>query len=205
MTEKIEDIASTHGVLFEGISAIPSPLRTHSNASSAQPNTAQHYWLTRPGALTDVLRQLGHFSLHIVYEGVQTACCEDAYLLNIEAHTPLWIRDVMLWVDKQPLIYAHSLTPLDATEDGSAWSALRFQGQSPLATLLYHDSAIQRLPFEWHQVQTPLSLQHTREDDKNGVPLWARHSCFMRATQPLVVAETFLNAFWHHPKLAQLR
>lgn len=205
MTEKTEGTAPIHCALLEKISATSSPLRAYPAAKNAQPNTQQHYWLTRSGALTNALRQLGLFSLHIVYEGTQAACNEDASLLKVEPCTPLWVRDVVLLIDEQPLVYAHSLTPLEATECNDAWSALRFQGQHPLATLLYHDDTIQRLPFAWQSVQTPLSLQGTRWDDKNGAPLWARHSCFMRGNHPLVVAETFLNAFWHHPNLSQLR
>ncbi len=184
---------------------MPSPLISYACTETPQPSAQQHYWLTRSGALTEALCQLGEFSLDVVYEGRLEACEEDAQLLATTAHTSLWVRDVLLLVDRQPLVYAHSVTPSIATAQGHGWEALRAQGQQPLATVLYHDPCIQRSAFEWQQVQPPRALNDTHCADKNSAPLWARHSCFMRETQPLVVAETFLEAFWHHPGLATLR
>lgn len=205
MTEKTPKSMSADLSQDNRIRRIPSPLLPHRNSGGHQPSTRQRYWLTRPGALTEVLCQLGHFSLEVVYEGSLEACAEDARLLGCAVDASLWSRDVMLRVDGCPLVHAHSIAPLNATEQKGGWKALRIQGQQPLATLLYHDPRIKRSAFTWQSVQYPLALHGTRPTDENGAPLWARHSCFMRDNQPLVITETFLNAFWCHPHLAQLR
>ena len=183
---------------------IPSPLITYPSPYPLQPSVQQLAWLTRPGSLTEALRQLGTFSLTIVCEGKFAACLQDAALLGVEELTPQWVRDVVLCVDGTPYVYAHSVSPHEATEPLAAWSALRCQGHEPLGTLLYNDADIQRSAFSWQAVECPEGVHHVHPSIKNGAPLWARHSCFMRLGQPLVVAETFLATFWQHPRTAVL-
>lgn len=182
---------------------IPSPLLPFYTPST--PTAQQQYWLTRPGSLTEALRQLGQFSLVVISEGAIEAQREDAQLLGVSEKAMLWGRDVLMSVDDQPFIYAHSIAPLSATNAHQGWSALRGQGQHPLATLLYHDIDIQRSSFSWQSVQCPSAVHHSAPFYKNGAPLWARHSRFTRHNQSLIVAEVFLETFWHHPNLTELR
>lgn len=102
---------------------IPSPLLPFQTSST--PTQQQQYWLTRPGSLTEALRQLGQFSLIVVYEGAVEAGPEDAQLLGVEEKATLWVRDVLMCVDDQPFVYAHSVAPLGATDEHQAWAALR--------------------------------------------------------------------------------
>ena len=178
---------------------IPSPLIAYPSAHRLQPSAQQHAWLTRPGSLTEALKALGTFSLTIMCEGKFAACPHDAVLLGVEERTPLWVRDVALCVNDTPYVYAHSISPYEATEPLAAWSTLRYRGHEPLGTLLYNDTGIQRSAFSWQAVECPDGMQHVNPAIKNGAPLWARHSCFMCLKQPLVIAETFLTAFWQHP------
>ena len=179
---------------------MPSSLRC-GDPTHTSPNAQQRYWLTRTGSLSEALRQLGEFSLTVVSEGSSTADIEDAALLNVAAGSTLWTRDVLLHVDHQPLVYAHSLTLLDNTLPGGEWAQLRVQGQQPLATLLYSDPHIERQPFQWRQVYiaAPSSAHHQLPEQRSAQ--WARHSCFLKRRRPLVIAEAFLNAFWEHPRL----
>ena len=183
---------------------IPSPLIAYLSPHPLQPSGQQHAWLTRSGSLTEALRALGTFSLTIVCEGKFTACPQDAALLGVEEQTPLWVRDVALCVNDTPYVYAHSISPYETTEPLAAWSVLRRHGHEPLGTLLYNDTDIQRSGFSWQAVECPKGMHHVDPAIKNGAPLWARHSCFMRLKQPLVITETFLTAFWQHPNIAEL-
>ena len=167
------------------------------------PSSLQAYWLTRSGSLTAALYQLGTFSLKVIKEGETTADEYEALWLGIQPTTEIWERDVVLYVDDQPMVYAHTIVPRTATDESAAWRAIRHHGQQPLATLLYRDQSIQRTSFSWLRVHCPTFLQNPLY--KNGAPLWTRHSRFTKEQQPLVVAEAFLEAFWCHPKIPTLR
>lgn len=180
-----------------------SSLLPFDTSTPPTPSLQQTYWLTRSGSLTAALRQLGEVTLEIVKEGETRIDEHETLWLGVQAATKIWERDVILYVDAHPMIYAHTIVPYTATHEKAAWQAIRHQGQQPLATLLYHDPAIHRAPFSWLRVHCPSPLQATSYE--KSAPLWARYSRFTKEQQPLVVAEAFLAAFWHHPKLAMLR
>jgi len=158
----------------------------------------QKYWLQRPGALTDGLRQLGRLDLRVVREYGCGAPPDEAAALQRPARTPVWVREVLMSVNGTDAVAARSLTPLAASH--GVWQGIRKLRSRPLADMLYHDPAITRSPFAVARLRRPLAfymalcrhnLAHAPHPD-----LLTRRSVFWRHDQPLVVAECFLPGFW---------
>ena len=157
----------------------------------------QKDWLTRGGSLTAHLRELGHVTVDVTREAVGQPWRDEAAALDITARTPVWIREVVLRVNRVPFVAAHSIVPLDVSS--GVWQAMRRLRTRPLAELLYSDSSVWRSPLTSRRVdardplyrlavrQTPLEKQHA---------FVARRSVFVRLGAPLMVTECFLPALW---------
>ena len=161
----------------------------------------QHYWLTRPGALTVGLRALGDFGLLVLAEYARTAPAEEARAMACAPTVPMWIREIVMSVDGVPAVVARSLTPL--RDSHGVWQGMRRLRTRPLADMLYHDRSVSRSGFEVARLHPALALHGVaaaRGDPSQGPGLLARRSVFRRHGRPLMVEECFLPAFW---RLAQ--
>lgn len=168
------------------------------------PALSRHHkdWLTRGGALTRHLCALGRVSVRVVAERVMPADADQCRAIGVAPRTPMWARDVILLVDGEPVVVAHSVTPL--TYSRSIWQAMRRLRTRPLADLLYHDPTVTRSVL----VSSPLGPRHllhgrARHDARDPLiganpraRLWARRSVFLRHGAPLLVTEAFLPRFW---------
>jgi chorismate--pyruvate lyase len=168
------------------------------------PALSRHHkdWLTRGGALTRHLSALGRVSVRVVAERVMPADADQCRAIGVPLRTPLWARDVILLIDDEPVVVAHSVTPLAYSR--SVWQAMRRLRTRPLADLLYHDPAVTRSVL----VSRPLGPRHllhgrARHDARDPLVgthprarLWARRSVFLRYGAPLLVTEAFLPRFW---------
>ena len=180
----------------------------------------QRHWLTRPGALTQGLRSLGVLTLHVLSENVCRAGQDEAARLALPIGHALWQREVCMSIFGVDCVVARSVTPLKASN--GQWQAVRQLRNRPLADILYHDRAIARSEFEFTTVRlgmplyrlaplsfaTPLHPLAPLAFDVPPQPLtqvaptsparvFARRSVFVRAHQPLLVAEAFLPVFWN--------
>lgn len=167
---------------------------------SALPNTVPRLartWLQHPGSLSARLRTLGKFSVVPVREAVDCADDDDAGALSVKLGAAIWRRDVVLLVDDEPVVSAHSVTPLG--ESTGNWQALRALGTQPLADILYDDPTVTRSAIQFRSLEPPdaLFVQAAAVSPAySSEPLWARRSVFIRNLAPLAVAECFLPALW---------
>ena len=98
-------------------------------------------------------------------------------------------------IDGVDCVVAHSLTPLSATH--GHWQALKRLSNRPLADILYDDRAIMRSDFEFSTLRLGMPLYALAQAATTaGSRTLARRSVFVRARQPLLVAEAFLPSFW---------
>jgi chorismate--pyruvate lyase len=111
--------------------------------------------------------------------------------------SPVWVREVVLEVDRVPFVAAHSITPVAASR--GVWQAMRRLRTRPLAELLYSDSSVARSVL----VSAQLTARHplvalARREIARGAPhaLVARRSVFVRHGAPLMVTECMLPALW---------
>ena len=158
----------------------------------------QRRWLTRPGALTQGLRQLGTLRLRVLSERVCRASDDEAARLGLHPGSALWQREVCMSVEGVDCVVAHSVASLTATQ--GHWQALKRLRNRPLADILYQDRSIVRSEFEFTTLRLGMPLyqlsQLSEAEPALGQRVLARRSVFERAWQPLLVAEAFLPAFW---------
>lgn len=160
-------------------------------------SSLQHYWLTRPGALTGGLRALGSFGLVVLAEYARIAPAEEARGMAVSPATPMWIREIVMSVDGVPAVVARSLTPL--RDSHGMWQGMRRLRTRPLADMLYHDRSVSRSGFELARLHSALALHGVaagRCDARCDPGLLARRSVFRRHGRPLMVEECFLPGFW---------
>jgi len=161
-----------------------------------------YYWLTRPGALTSGLREIGPLCLSINREYDDVLGEDEAALMGCRTGAAVWAREITIAVSGQPCMVARSVC-LRADSTGT-WQAIRDLGTQPLADILYHDPAVSRgpfficLPVNPQPIFAAVSHALTQEAAPAQMTenLKARSSVFWRAEHPLLVSECFLPAFW---------
>ncbi|MGS0987662.1 chorismate--pyruvate lyase family protein [Burkholderia glumae] len=160
---------------------------------------AQKHWLTRGGSLTAHLATLGKVSVAVTRETVALPWADEPAALGGSPRTACWVREVVLSVDGEPCIAAHSLTPLGASR--GVWQAIRRLRTRPLAELLYSDMQVGRSALVSRRVIAghPLHALAARALPADA-PLphvfLARRSVFERHQAPLMVTECMLPGLW---------
>lgn len=162
-------------------------------------NRIQQYWLHRPGALTDGLRQLGQVEIRLIAEHATGLSPGEAWLLGLPPCVPVWLREIVMSIDGVNCVIARSLTPLKASH--GPWHSMRRLHTRPLADMLYQDSTITRSVFFSRRLNRHQAIYATARralglSAPSAPALLARCSVFRRARQPLAVAECFLPEFW---------
>lgn len=102
---------------------------------------------------------------------------------------PYQVREVVLWGDNMPWVFARSLLPSVLCD--VAEGKLVNLGDKPLGSILFHDPLFVRQPFELtclpdtHPLFAALNLPRERV-------LWGRRSRFAYLKWQVMVAEIFL-------------
>ncbi|MEX3583233.1 MAG: chorismate lyase [Burkholderia sp.] len=156
-------------------------------------------WLTRGGSLTAHLATLGAVSVRVTREAVATPWADELAVLATVLRQACWVREVVLSVDGEPCVAAHSLTPLGASR--GVWQAIRWLHTRPLAELLYNDARVSRsaLVSQCLIAGHPLHLLAARalpEGELVPHAFAARRSVFELHGTPLMVSECMLPALW---------
>ncbi len=154
-------------------------------------------WLKGTGSLTGRLRQLGRVEVKVQYQGTRRLWpAERAAIGQVSGH----VREIILQVDGQPLVWARSVTSLTAMR--GPWRALRGLGTRPLAELLFSHARVSRGQLHLHRWR-PHGPEQGRADrqwrnaqpklaaPKTQSPRWARVSVFRHQGQALRVMESF--------------
>lgn len=158
-------------------------------------------WLLDEGSLTARLkRQCKHFEVMVIGEEQQLCSKQDSsYLINIGE--PIIVREVLLYCDDVPQIFARSILPLK-TLTGKE-EALGQLGDQPLGQVLFNNPSLQRQRLELSSFSTHSSVALLAENldkaslvsdgsGKRDRNLWGRRSIFIIEDKPLMVSEVFL-------------
>lgn len=151
-------------------------------------------WLLHPGSLTAALKHLsnGEFSVKILHQGWQLPQPEERRALNLRERSQAVIREVLLYGNGQPWVYARSVLP-ERTLDGKS-RYLRTLDNRPLGELLFSQPDTRRGPIVLNQLERNPRCQ-LAELDEMTPRAWGRRSTFWLHDKPLLVAETFLSSF----------
>lgn len=152
----------------------------------------KHYlsWLLDKGSLTQKLieKSGGDFHVELVEQRIQHIPLSERKALKIPPRRWAVIREVILYGQHTPWVYARTVIPL-STLKGSL-RRLHYLGNKPLGEQLFSNPTMRREPVEVAQLYTEqlppaLSTLPTA---------WARRSVFRLSNKPLLVSEIFLPA-----------
>ena len=155
-------------------------------------------WLRAPGSLSRRLAKLGQrFEVQVLRQRVAPFRTLERRALGLPPRGLTVVREVILRVDGEPLVWARSAVHQRATT--GPWQALKGLGARPLAHLLYDDHRISRSELQPRRLSRN---GHTRRHaarqwaQATGAPmspqmLWSRNSVFSRSGTQLRVMELF--------------
>lgn len=151
-------------------------------------------WLLDPSSLT--LRLKSHcadFRVEVLGQKIEP-CSEAESSRDITAGTEVLVREVLLFCDNVPHIFARSLLPLSSLTGEE--KKLAELGNQSLGQVLFNSAELVRKSievssFDEHSCVGELCVGLL---NKNALafPLWGRRSVFLLNKKPLMVAEVFL-------------
>lgn len=149
-------------------------------------------WLLDKNSLTVRLKQhCQQFRVEVLGQQIQTCDVNEANDVIVAGEQVL-VREVLLYCDEQPQVFARSLLPLSSLT--GAEQVLANLGTQSLGQVLFNNPSLERQSieissFDSHSsvAKLAMSLQLTAEKT-----LWGRRSIFMLERKPLMVAEVFL-------------
>ncbi len=149
-------------------------------------------WLIDPSSLTARLKQQSlHFRVEVLGQRIESCHVEEASD-DIQAGDQVLVREVLLYCDDKPHVFARSLLPLTSLTGEE--QQLAHLGTQSLGQVIFNNPELQRkniqvAPFEQNSSVACLS---THLKLPVYTPLWGRRSTFMLHDKPLMVAEVFL-------------
>jgi chorismate lyase len=156
-------------------------------------STPYHPWLTTPGSLTARLRQhCPQFNVERLRQGHARPFNDEGAVIGLPRPAYALVREVVLRCGERPLVFAHSITPLDALD--GAWREIVGLGNRPLGDALFSNPRIQRqaLAFARIDARHPLYRAAAKHLEIAPQTVWARRSLFLLHNAPLLVSEVFL-------------
>jgi len=150
-------------------------------------------WVRDRGSLTRRIRQrCTKFAVRNLYSGLARIALDESALLGIAAHQLAWSREVFLYADGRPVVFAHSA--FAHAHLHGAWAAVRTLGSKPLGALLFAHPLVERKPLHYKLLRDnhPLYRRAARLLQDPPPRLWARRSLFYLHGAPLLVTEVFL-------------
>lgn len=150
-------------------------------------------WMHDHGSLTKrIKRHSQTFHVQNLYSGLSIANRDEVALLNISRRQHIYTREVLLFADDQPVVFAHSVVA--AHHLRGAWRTLQHLGNRSLGSLLFTHPLVQRAPLRYRALRSDHSLYRSAVLKLDTLPprLWARRSVFTLYGVPLLVTEIFL-------------
>ena len=124
--------------------------------------------------------------------GLARIAWDESALLGIAPRQLAYSREVVLYADHQPVVFAHST--LAAEHLRSTWAEVRMLGSKPLGALLFAHPLVKRKSLHYKALRNTHPLYQRAAAVLNDPPprLWARRSLFYLHAAPLLVTEVFL-------------
>jgi chorismate--pyruvate lyase len=150
-------------------------------------------WLRDEGSLTRRIQQrCAVFTVRPMHSGLARVAYDEAALLGFARERCAFSREVFLYADGKPVVFAHSACAREHLR--GTWSAVRGLGNRSLGTLLFSHPLVQRQALHYKALQFHHPLYKRAAAVLGDAPqrLWARRSLFYLHDAPLLVTEVFL-------------
>lgn len=173
--------------------AIP-PWRPH--LSPSLPDRRLLSWLVDPGSLTArCVKSCRDFRVRVLRAGAGQPLADESRLLGIRPGQRAWVREVLLECDGVPVIYAHTVLPVQPRGPLTRW--LAGLGSRSLGSLLFSHPGFKRSPLQFGRLDGRHVLFHRAKRQIAAgrvLFLWARRSAHSLGGQSVLVTEVFLPA-----------
>jgi chorismate--pyruvate lyase len=150
-------------------------------------------WLRDRGSLTQRIQQrCTNFTVRNLHNGLARIALDESALIGLSPHQLAWSREVFLYADGLPVVFAHSA--LAAAHLRGVWSEVGTLGSKPLGALLFAHPLVERKPLHYQALRSTHHLYRRATALQHDPPhrLWARRSLFYLGDAPLLVTEVFL-------------
>ena len=150
-------------------------------------------WLRDRGSLTQRIQQrCTQFEVRGVRSGLAHIALDEAALLGVAPQQLAYSREVFLYANNSPVVFAHSA--LARIHLRGTWAALRTLGNKPLGAVLFAPPLVKRKSLSYKALHNTHPLYRRAAQALNQPPhrLWARRSLFYLHDAPLLVTEIFL-------------
>lgn len=162
-------------------------------------------WLTEKGSLTARLQlNYSDFFVKPVSVSYVKPSADETSLLHLPYNAVAQVREVFLYGDGVPLVFAHSVLPRKSLQ--GQWRNLGRLGNKPLGATLFANPKVKRTPFTYKKlsVQHALFQASTHDMPQKPAYLWARRSVFSLNCASIMVIEVFLPSLIHKPFQSRL-
>jgi chorismate--pyruvate lyase len=150
-------------------------------------------WLTDHGSLTRRMQtRFADFNVRKLSQRVAQTNFDEAAAVLLNDRDPAMIREVLLCSGATPLVFAHTVIPLDGLR--GPWQKLAGLGNRSLGSALFADPRVARFPLAYRRLNRrhPLYRAAAPYLAAPAPTLWARRSQFALTGHLLMVTEVFL-------------
>ncbi|MFT3850686.1 MAG: chorismate lyase [Propionivibrio sp.] len=169
-------------------------------------------WLCDRDSLTARLQARGVFAVRVLRQGLGVPTLDEAVALGIPRKRIAWIREVALYCDGEPVVFAHTVLPYRPRGPMTQWLARL--GNRSLGALLFSHAGFVRGPLSSRRIDRRDALfapaiaamklapgNHATATNAETAPivLWARRSGFSFGRQAVLVTEVFSPALAEQP------
>ena len=153
-------------------------------------------WLYDPSSLTARLKKhCQQFRVEVIGQCIER-CQPNEAKNNIIVGEQVLVREVLLYCDDSPQVFARSLLPLHSLTGEE--QQLAHLGTQPLGQVLFNNPKLERQSIEIAKFTQHSSVARLAQALQLSInnDLWGRRSLFILNNKPIMVAEVFLpNAF----------
>ncbi len=149
------------------------------------------YWLFDPSSLTEriIKNCSGKFRVHLISQKRTTPTPDEIRVLGLRYRSHAIIRQVILYCDDTPWVYARSVIPVTTLK--GPLRRLGKLGNKPLGAILFSDRSIERGEVEITSMNS--SQKNYKWTEYKGTDvIWGRRSIFKQGRKKLLVSEFFL-------------
>jgi len=174
--------------------SVADPWLAHPPRATVHPRLRP--WLIDPQSLTARIRaRCGRFHVEVIRQAPMRPHPDEAAALGVSARERSWLREVLLYADGVPVVYARSVLPRKHLR--GAWRMFHGIGARPLGAALFSDPRIARQPLRCARLDRRDARYHRLAAVTHGTmrlppSLWARRSLFRLRGRSLLVSEFFL-------------
>lgn len=171
--------------------------RWTAHVNGVNPTREMRGWLTDTMSLTlKLMAHSSHFRVRRLRQERGMCLADEVDLVELARRACVQEREVLLQCDGKPVVFAHTIVPLDATT--SDWPFFGTLGERSLGTTLFGDPRVVRGTLQYARLRAQHPLARRASEALGGQrflsPLFARRCLYRRKNGVLLVTELFLPA-----------